>query len=131
MDRIEKAMEYRARGYNCAQAVSCVFSEDVGKSVKELYTLSEAFGLGMGTSHQTCGALSGAILILSLLKSSGDEKNNTKSDTYKECEKLEKEFLNLTGDALCCEIKSKAKTSCNDCVKNAVIALERTLSLRE
>ena len=56
-DEVRKALENHKKGYNCAQAVACAFSEQLGMDEKEVFRLMEPFGFGMGTMG-TCGAVS-------------------------------------------------------------------------
>ena len=61
MDKKELAIAKHDIKFNCAQAVACAFAEEVGVDEKVLFTAAEGFGLGMGGTEGTCGALSGAI----------------------------------------------------------------------
>ena len=64
----DQAVALRAeKGYNCAQAVACALAPEVGADVDAVYRLSEGFGSGMGTTTETCGALSGAIMVLMMI----------------------------------------------------------------
>ena len=44
----EKALELHAKGYNCAQAVACAFSDQVDMDEDQLFKVMEGFGAGMG-----------------------------------------------------------------------------------
>ena len=46
--RVEKTIEKRSKGYNCAQAVACTYCDMVGLDEETMFKLTEAFGLGMG-----------------------------------------------------------------------------------
>ena len=61
------AMNYHAQGYNCAQAVAMPFCEEMGLDPNLVKRLTEGFGAGMGGRTQTCGALSGAVLVAGML----------------------------------------------------------------
>lgn len=58
--RVEKAIEKRDRGYNCAQAVACTYCDLVGLDEKTMFKVIEGFGSGLANMHGTCGAVSGA-----------------------------------------------------------------------
>ena len=51
----EKAAALHRSGYNCAQAVACALSGEVGVDEDLCFRLMEGFGLGMGQMHETCG----------------------------------------------------------------------------
>ena len=38
-DEVRKALENHKKGYNCAQAVACAFSEQLGMDEKEVFRL--------------------------------------------------------------------------------------------
>ena len=59
-NRAERAVAYKHKDCNCAQAVLLAFAEELGKSEEELRALGSGFGMGMGCTEATCGALCGA-----------------------------------------------------------------------
>ena len=63
MTKKELAIAKRNGKYNCAQAVVCSFSDEIGVDEAVLFKACEGFGSGMGCMECTCGALSGAILL--------------------------------------------------------------------
>lgn len=68
MNRYELAYHYHTQGYNCAQAVIGAFADKTGLSVEQSMAISGGFGGGVGGSHEElCGAISGGVMVLSLL----------------------------------------------------------------
>ena len=68
MDRCAKAYEYHKQGYNCAQSVAGAFADLTGLAPEQLMAATGGFGGGVGGSHaELCGAVSGGVLVLSLL----------------------------------------------------------------
>lgn len=128
---IEKALECHSKGYNCAQAVLCAFADKTELDEKTLYKLTEGLGAGMGNRKNTCGALSGAVVLCGLLKSSGDFAVPTKAETYKLAGQLVNEFERRCGAFVCSDIKGlntgTPTASCDDCIKGAVEAVEKIL----
>ena len=55
--RIEKAGENHYNGYNCAQALACAFSDEVGLDEKTIFNLTSGLGVGMGNMEGSCGAV--------------------------------------------------------------------------
>ena len=60
MTKKELAIALHDKGYNCCQAVVCAFKDELGIDEEILFKAGEGFGFGMGSSHGTCGAVSGA-----------------------------------------------------------------------
>ena len=118
---LNERMEYaakRKKEMNCCQAVLVAFADRLGKSEDELLRLGSGFGSGMGTMEGTCGALVGAIMVSSLLSQDGEARNNSRV--------IMSRFKELCGATICRELKGigtgKVLCSCEDCVRNAVLA---------
>lgn len=94
MERSEQAKELFLSGYNCAQAVVLSFADEL-KFSKELgQKVAAGFGGGMGKQQETCGAVTGAIMVLGILK--GEKVNNNdelKSQTYASVKELTRDFV--------------------------------------
>lgn len=133
MNRIEKAKENMKKGYNCSQAVACAFCDEVGIDEKTMFALMEGFGRGIGDMQGICGALSGAVAVLSMKNSCADPENpKTKLETYKKIQELKNKFKEKNGSDICCELKGiKTKTplrSCDGCVEDAAAILEELIN---
>ena len=61
--RAEMANTYHEKGYSCAQAVACAFSDVIGLPEEKIAALLSGFGGGF-RSGEICGVLSGAITVL-------------------------------------------------------------------
>ena len=135
MDRAEMAVEKHRNGYNCCQAVACVFAEETGVDEALMYRLSEGFGGGMGTAQGVCGAISGAAIIAGLVHSDGrtDQPGQTKARTTKASGAMQRKFAERAKRLICREIKTgndgRAFTSCPDCIRIAVGLVEEELGL--
>ena len=94
MNRCEKAHAYHKQGYNCAQSVICAFSDLTGLSMEQCLAVSGGFGGGVGGSHdELCGAISGGIMVLSLLHPHLESSNkDTKRDLYKITKEFRKRY---------------------------------------
>jgi C_GCAxxG_C_C family probable redox protein len=62
--RKEIAKNYFLGSFNCAQSVLVSFSDIINIDEKELLKLASSFGGGMGKMQLTCGAVSGALMVL-------------------------------------------------------------------
>jgi C_GCAxxG_C_C family probable redox protein len=106
MERAEQAKALFLSGNNCAQSVLLSFADDMKFSRELALKLSAGFGGGMGKMQQTCGAVTGAIMVLGLLK--GEHVNNNdelKSETYRSVKELSRQF-----------VASFKTTSCRDLI---------------
>lgn len=125
MTRAEKAAEYK-KAMNCAQAVLMAFAPETGKSEQELMMLGSGFGMGMGTTEATCGALVGAGIALGLINKSEKPSKAIAAEVLRE-------FQEKTGALACGDIKGvktgKMLCACPDCCRYAAAALERQLGL--
>ena len=127
---LEERMEYaaeRKKEMNCCQAVLVAFADRLGKSEDELLRLGSGFGSGMATMEGTCGALVGAIMVSSLLSPDGEARNNSRA--------IMSRFKELCGGAtICRDLKGigtgKMLCSCEDCVRNAVLAAGEALNTK-
>jgi len=89
-------------GFNCAQAVLTAYSEDFGLDTKTALKVSGAFGGGMGHTGQTCGAVSGALMVIGLKygKFTADD-NKAKEMTYGLAKEFAKHFKAEFGSVSC------------------------------
>ena len=69
------AKELFLKGYNCSQSVLCAFSDVTGYDVDTSARMASSFGGGLGRLRQTCGAVSGAALVLGIVKGYDDPSN--------------------------------------------------------
>ncbi|MBQ8926784.1 MAG: C_GCAxxG_C_C family protein [Oscillospiraceae bacterium] len=116
MDRAETAVQ-RKRSCNCCQAVLLAYADKLGMEEAQLLKLGAAFGAGMGGMQGTCGALVGAEMVLGLLGGS-----------MAKARALHQDFTQRCGASLCKDLKGigtgKVLCPCDECVRNAVLALE-------
>ena len=120
MDRKDLAAQLK-QSANCCQAVMIAFSMETGFDVETFAKLGAPFGSGMGNTEGNCGALIGAEAVLGLMKYAN-------KGMHAEASALYNEFKRLCGSTICKELKGietgKPLCSCEDCVRNAVSALE-------
>ncbi len=134
MDRKKKALELREKGYNCCQAVACVFSEETGISEEILFKSAEGFGAGMGGKKGSCGALSGAVMIAGLLNSNGNASGSlSKESTYAIVRDMYDLFLGKNTTVICNELLGTETgiplNSCSDCVTDCVGLVEALFNI--
>ena len=114
----------QSKGYNCAQAVACVFAEEAGADKKTVFRMAEGFGSGMGTMQGVCGALVGAVMLAGLSRSTANlEQPDSKPRTAALARTLMKAFEQEAGAVYCKDLKGvgtgKPLLACPDCMRLA------------
>ncbi|HNZ43372.1 MAG TPA: C-GCAxxG-C-C family protein [Bacteroidales bacterium] len=71
-DRVAEALEMFTAGFHCSQSVFAVFSEDFGVPKETALKIACPFGGGLGGYGRTCGAITGAMMVLGLRYGSSD-----------------------------------------------------------
>ena len=90
-DRKQVAKEKFLKGFNCSQAVFVSFAKEVGLKEEDILKLSTGFGAGMGRMQNTCGAVTGAFMVIGCLNGKYKEDDDElKEKTYN----LIQEFTN-------------------------------------
>ena len=130
--RVEETIKKHDIGYNCAQAVACVYCDLVGIDEATLFRMTEAFGGGMGGMQGTCGAVSGACALAGLKASTANlEEPNSKRSSYALSKEIVKQFTEQNGSIVCKELKGVGTgtplRSCQDCIKDAALIAERVI----
>ena len=147
MDRKTKAEELFRSGYNCSQSVLGVFCDDLGMDFNTAMKISEGFGGGMGRMRLTCGAVSGMVMVISMLKSSGSKDKDSRSEVYSSVHTMCDLFAEKNGSIICGDLLGLNKTPvynprpdertdsyykkrpCIDCIKDCVEIIEDNFSL--
>ena len=66
MGRVEQALACFEKGFLCSQAVFSIYCEEFGLERELAVKLTEGFGGGMGRMGETCGAVTGAFMVIGL-----------------------------------------------------------------
>ncbi len=105
IDHAERAKALFEEGYNCAQAVFCAFDDVTGLDRDTSARLASSLGGGMGRLREVCGAVSGALLALGLLRGYSDPADPAlKRDHYARVRDLAGRFRGRSGTILCREL---------------------------
>ena len=112
IDHAEKARELFFEGYNCAQAIMCAFTDVTGYDMETSARMASSFGGGMGRMRQTCGAVSGAVLVLGIVKGYSDPKDyEAKKQHYALVREFAERFKEKNGTINCGEQLKKANVN--------------------
>lgn len=106
MDRCALAYQYRKEGYNCAQSVAAAFADQVGIAPTQMMAMASGFGGGVGGSRsELCGAVSGGVLVLSLLYPHTDGTDKAgKMALYAKVKEFRHRFEEIFGLTRCGEL---------------------------
>lgn len=105
MTKSEEAIQYFNAGFNCAQSVLAPFGSTYDISEEHCLKVACAFGAGIGRQQQTCGAVTGAAMVLGLHFGKGKHDDNArKLLSYDKTRALFKEFTDKHGSVSCLEL---------------------------
>ena len=102
MTRKEQAIQYFKEGYNCSQAVVLTFKDVLKIDPNELCRIASPFGGGISRMRETCGAVTGMVLVLgNLIGYETPETGEKKHELYKNTQEILKIFENRYGSLTC------------------------------
>ena len=102
MTRKELAINYFKEGYNCSQSVVLAFKDVLTIDANELCKIASPFGGGISRMRETCGAVTGMVLVLgNLIGYSTPETGEKKHELYKNTQEILKIFENKYGSLTC------------------------------
>jgi len=104
MNAAESARSYFQNGYNCSQSVLAAYAESLGLPEETAIRLATGFGIGL--SHgATCGAVSGAVMVLGLLHGGGGpDGGEAKQNVYAMSQEFMETFTERFGSTVCSNI---------------------------
>ena len=105
MNHTESALQYFRTGFNCAQSVLTPFRGQFDISEDHCLKMACAFGAGMGKQQHTCGAVTGALMVLGLHFGKGKmDSNARKFKTYEKTVEFMNAFTEKHGSINCLEL---------------------------
>ncbi len=102
MDRQELADEYFRQGFSCSQSVLAACAGRFGLDEQTALRVAAAFGGGLARSGETCGAVSGALMVIGLKYgpvTPGDKP--ARDETYRAGQRLMAAFAAERGSTTC------------------------------
>ncbi len=97
---VEEAVNRFKEGLSCSQAMFLTYGKQYGIDEKTAKTIARSFGGGMGRTCQTCGAVTGAYMVLGFINNSETEKS-AKEETYSLVQAFSRKFHEIHGDVNC------------------------------
>jgi len=93
------------QGFSCSQAVLSAFAPDIGLDRNLALRVAGGFGGGMGRTAGTCGAVTGALMVLGMRFASLDPADaNAKEATYAAVGEFLRRFRERHGSTVCKEL---------------------------
>ncbi len=101
MSRVDVAVSRFADGFNCSQAVLSAFAGQFGLDDATAMKIASGFGGGMGRMADTCGAVTGAFMVLGLRYGQATPDREAKEAIYARIREFAQRFQ-ARNDSLIC-----------------------------
>lgn len=122
------AEKKRSGQYNCAQSIVSTYCDIMNMNEASVCALTRGFAAGMGDMNGTCGAIVGAVMVLSSVYSN-------RSQAVKYSAHLMRLFNQRNHATQCYMLKGintgKPLRTCPDCVADAAEILEQILQAKK
>ena len=105
MTKVEQAVSCFKDTFNCSQAVLSAYGQEFGLDGKVALKISCGFGAGMGCMGETCGAVTGAFMVIGLKHGRSEISDGPAKDrTYKLVREFSDKFKGRNGSIVCKEL---------------------------
>lgn len=104
-DRVALAESLFREGMNCSQSVLCAYADGFGLDRGLAASVSCGLGGGVGRTRETCGAVTGAALVLGL------RYGQDKTAVYPHVQEFCRRFRDENGSVVCRELLAGTGTS--------------------
>ena len=139
------AIEAFRGGLNCSQAVLLSYTDQLNIDKGMAMSIACGFGAGMGRLQETCGAVTGSFMVLSVYACKKNTENaERKEKSYELIQEFKKRFVALNGSAKCRDIlncdlqtaegrqyaaeKNLFRTTCEKCITDSVDIIEELIA---
>ena len=122
--RIDRALDLRGHGYNCAQCVAMVFDDVTGLDQMLLARTAAGLGTGVGGLREVCGAGSAMAIVEGL---TGYQSPADKATLYSTVSADGEKFRSINGSLVCRELKRPGGKPCPALIADAVTILYHRL----
>jgi C_GCAxxG_C_C family probable redox protein len=143
--KIEKSLVLFRSGLNCSQTVLTAYTEDLHFDNNLALNISSGFGAGMGRLQETCGAVTGAYMVLGIFNGNKyDDNKLKKEETYILIQDFSEKFKQIHGTTDCksllnCDISSETGmqyaiennlfgTICEKCIIDSISIIEEIIN---
>jgi len=143
-DKYEIAIEAFKSGSNCAQSVLKAFAKELNIEEIQAMQMASGFGAGMGRLQKTCGAVTGAFMVIGLSNSLAIQLDEVRRDkTTQMIQQFEKRFIGAHSNTDCqhlinCDLNTEEGQNkfqeqqlgefvCQNCIFSSVRILEEVI----
>jgi C_GCAxxG_C_C family probable redox protein len=144
MTKVERTLSMFKEGFVCSQALLVTYGEQFGLRRETALKVSAAFGGGLCRMGETCGAVTGALMVIGLKYGNVKAKDKkSREKTYELAREFIKKFEDRNGTINCkrlldCDIstpeglstareKKLFQSVCPKCVQDAAEIVEQIL----
>jgi len=122
MDRKEEALSTFGKGFNCCQSVLSAYARDFGLSDETALRLAGTFGGGIAGSGETCGAVTGGLMVIGLRQGIIDPQDpKSKERSREQGRRFMEGFASVFGSTKCRDLLG--------CDPGTTEGMERALAL--
>jgi len=105
MNQVNRAVSVFKEGFVCSQAILSVYGDELGLDRETAMKLAAGFGGGMAGTGQTCGAVTGALVVIGLAKGHVKAKAKAeKAQTYQAVQRFMRAFEESHGTVNCTDL---------------------------
>jgi C_GCAxxG_C_C family probable redox protein len=141
VSRVERAVSLFEEGFSCSQAILSTFGPQLGLDRETALKVATAFGGGTGHMGETCGAVTGAFMVIGLKHGRiRAEDEETRDKAYELVAEFVDKFRSRNGSIVCrellgCDINTpeglalaREKNVCPGFVRDAAEIIEEILA---
>ena len=104
MNRVETAVSLFDGGFLCSQALLSTYGKHFGVEEELAERIATGFGAGMGRLANTCGAVTGAIMLLGLKYGGRGDDLEAREATYQRVREFVTRFKARNSSVMCREL---------------------------
>ncbi|MFW9773589.1 MAG: C-GCAxxG-C-C family protein [Promethearchaeota archaeon] len=102
---MDKVITFFSHGHNCSQTILKAYGPKYGINENLAYKVASAFGGGIARTGNTCGAVTGALMVIGLKYRNLDiEDQENKDFTYEVGKTFIDQFKSINGTIICREL---------------------------
>ena len=90
-----------SEGFNCAQSIVAAYAPSLGLDREAALKIASGFGGGMGRLAETCGAITGAFILLGLKFGAAAAEREAKEAVYARVREFAAKFKACHGSLVC------------------------------
>ena len=103
-ERKDKALEAFKSGFNCSQSVFAAYCDLFDVDETKAVQIGAGFGAGIGRLQKTCGAVSGAVMLIGLRYYDESDTGKSKGLTYEKVREFISKFEEKNGTVSCLDL---------------------------